>query len=216
MDQLTIIFAIGLDILMITYTLWVLSLNRNGKIPWLIGLIMILWLFVIHFLLSWRIIFPETMNGLIFLMIIFGYVWLIWVVWYLIPGVRKMISELSQEQLLLMQWIRIFFWANFLMLAAYQILPMIFWVIDGWTHISAGFFGIIAAYTASKKLYANSRIIFANIFGIVDIIIVASTIALLLLPEITPYSSMMYAVFLPAPLWFWFHIVSLYRVFKGK
>lgn len=216
MDQFTIIFAIGLDILMIIYTLWVVSLNRNGKMSWIIGFIMILWLWVIHFLLSWRIIFPESINWFIFLMIIFWYVWFIWIVWCLIPGVRKLISELSQEQLLLMQWVRVFFGANFLMLAAYELLPTLFGVIDGWTHISAGFFALIAAFTVSKKIYANSRVLFANIFGLVDIIIVASTIALVLLPVITPYSAMMYAVFLPAPLWFWFHIVSLYRVFRGK
>lgn len=29
-----VISAIALDVLMIVYTLWVLSLNQNGKMPW--------------------------------------------------------------------------------------------------------------------------------------------------------------------------------------
>lgn len=45
-----------------------------------------------------------------------------------------------------------------------------------------------------------------------DILVVASTLALVLLPQIGAHHPMMYAVFLPAPLWLCAHLVSLWRL----
>jgi hypothetical protein len=112
----------------------------------------------------------------------------------------------------MLQGVRIFFGAGFLMQAAQGQLPQTFGIIDGWTHITAGFLGLATAFTVSKQLYGKSRIIFANLFGLTDILIVASSLALILLPELRPHHIMMYAVFLPAPLWLWFHLVSLWKL----
>ncbi|MCX7218879.1 MAG: hypothetical protein NTY70_08030, partial [Burkholderiales bacterium] len=62
----------------------------------------------------------------------------------------------------------------------------------------------------------NRRAWFANLFGLTDILIVASTLALILLPQIGPHHPMMYAVFLPAPLWLWFHLVSIWKLLRGE
>jgi hypothetical protein len=39
---------------------------------------------------------------------------------------------------------------------------------------------------------------------------------LVILDDITPHGSMMYAVFLPAPLWLWFHLISMYKLLQDK
>ena len=211
-----VLSAIALNVFMIVYTLWVLSLDTSGKMPWSIGAALFVWLCGLHFFIVNQLLFPQNISGITFLIIIFAAVGLVGLMLFSIPAIRKRLLELTQEQLMLMQGIRVFFGAGFLMQAAQSHIPLTFGVIDGFTHITASFLGLIAAFTASKKLYGNSRILFANIFGLADILIVASSIALILLPELGPHHTMMYAVFLPAPLWLWFHIISLWKLLNDK
>jgi hypothetical protein len=98
------------------------------------------------------------------------------------------------------------------MMASIGSLPRTFGIMDGWTHIAAGFFGLIAAFALARGADRVRLAWFANIFGVADILVVASTLSLVLLPTLTPYRTMMYAVFLPAPLWLWFHIVSIWKL----
>lgn len=207
-----VLSAIALDVLMIIYTLWVLSLNTSGKIPWTIGAGLFVWLCGVHFFIANQLVFPQNISGITFLITIFAAVGLVGLMLFSIPAIRKRLLDLTQEQLMLMQGIRVFFGAGFLMHAAQSHIPLTFGVIDGFTHITAGFLGLVAAFTVSKNLYGKSRVLFANIFGLADILIVASSIALVLLPELGPHHTMMYAVFLPAPLWLWFHVISLWKL----
>lgn len=207
-------FAIGLDVAMIIYTLWVLSLGKPGRLLFNIGLALFVWLGLLHFGLSSRSLFPEDISGIAFLGIIFAAVGAVGALLLLIAPVRRLLLGLSQKQLLLLQGIRVFFGANFLMQASLGILPLSFGIVDGWTHISAGFFGLIAAFTLAADEDGIRRAWFANLFGLMDILVVASTLALLLLPSITPHHGMMYAVFLPAPLWLWFHLISIRKLLK--
>jgi hypothetical protein len=206
-------FAIGLDIVMIIYTLWVISLGKeNGKLPVDIGIGMLAWLASLHVGLSTKNIFPAELSGIVFLVIIFVAVGAVGGLLFLVPQIRNRLLELDQQQLMLMQGIRVFFGANFLMMASIGSLPRTFGIMDGWTHIAAGFFGLIAAFALARGADRVRLAWFANIFGVADILVVASTLSLVLLPTLTPYRTMMYAVFLPAPLWLWFHIVSIWKL----
>lgn len=212
-------FMIGLDIMMIIYTLWVLSLGKSArKLPIGIGLGMLTWLVLLHWGLSTQSIFPADISGLAFLAIIFIAVGIVGALLFMVPPIRQQLLALDQQQLLLMQGIRVFFGASFLILGGLGNMPLMFGILDGWTHISAGFLGLIAAFSIARGSVSAAagvrRAWFANIFGLVDILIVASTLSLLLLTELTPHHSMMYAVFLPAPLWLWFHIVSITKLIR--
>lgn len=209
-------FAIGLDVAMIIYTLWVLSIGKSGRPLLNIGLALFAWLGLLHLGLSTHSLFPADISGIAFLGIIFAAVGVVGAMLLLIAPVRRLLLDLSQKQLLLLQGIRVFFGANFLMQASLGILPLGFGIVDGWTHISAGFFGLIAAFTLAADKEGIRRAWFANLFGLMDILVVASTLALLLLPSITPYHAMMYAVFLPAPLWLWFHLISIWKLLKER
>jgi hypothetical protein len=123
---------------------------------------------------------------------------------------------LDQRQLLLLQGIRVWFGAAFLMQASLGILPKEFGIVDGFTHVGAGFFGLVAAFSISSDLQGARLAWFANLWGLIDILIVASTLALVLLPRIGPHHSMMYAVFLPAPLWLWFHVISIWKLVRKE
>ncbi|AZP12426.1 hypothetical protein [Undibacterium parvum] len=208
---------LGLDVLMIVYTLWALSIFKPlGKLGLGIAVGMLVWLGVLHLALSSESLFPKDISGIAFLAIIFAGVGLVGALLFLIPSIRNLLLSLDQRQLMLLQGIRAFFGGTFLMFASLGVLPQAFGIIDGFTHIGAGFFGLIAAFSVASAVQGNRRAWFANIFGLTDILIVASTLALILLPQIGPHHPMMYAVFLPAPLWLWFHLVSIWKLLRGE
>ena len=135
-------FMIGLDLTMIIYTLWVISLGKSaGKLPVGIGVAMVAWLGLLHLGLSTKSIFPADISGPVFLAIIFLGVGAVGALLLLVPPVRQGLLALDQEQLLLMQGIRVFFGANFLMQGGLGNMPLLFGILDGWTHIAAGFLG---------------------------------------------------------------------------
>ncbi|MFZ5875556.1 MAG: hypothetical protein ACOYXU_04010 [Nitrospirota bacterium] len=206
-------FMMGLDVVMVIYTLWVLSLAKSSaKLRTGIGVALVAWLALLHLELSAKRVFPADISGVAFLMIIFLFVGVVGAALLVFTPVRRLLLDLEQRHLLLLQGIRVFFGATFLMQASLGILPTGFGIADGLTHIGAGFFGLIAAFSLAAGVEGARRAWFANIFGLVDILIVASTLALVLLPDIGPHHSMMYAVFLPAPLWLWFHVVSIWKL----
>lgn len=206
---------IGLDILMIFYTLWVLSIGKTSVTTrGLIGVALLLWLAILSFGLISQRLFPADVSGMTFLIIIFVAVGAVGALLLLVAPVRRLLLSLEQRQLLLLQGIRVMFGATFMMQAATGALPLDFGILDGYTHIGAGFFGLIAAFSVAANIAGRRRAWFANIFGLADILIVASTLALILLPQIGPHHSMMYAVFLPAPLWLWFHLISIWKLLR--
>jgi hypothetical protein len=210
-------FAILLDLMMILYTSWVISLgDKSGRLPIGIGIGMLSWLGLLHLGLSTKSIFPENISGIAFLIIVFIAVGAVGALLLMVTPVRNRLLALDQKQLLLLQGIRVFFGANFLMQASLGGLPQTFGILDGWTHIAAGFLGLIAAFTLAINADGERRAWFANIFGVIDILIVASTIALVLLPTIKPHHPIMYALFLPGPLWLWFHLVSMWKLSQAN
>ncbi|AVP96413.1 hypothetical protein C7S18_04035 [Ahniella affigens] len=204
---------IGLDVLMIVYTLWVLSTHKTlGRMGAAIAAALLGWLLLLHVGLSGEHLFPSDISGPPFLAVIVGGVAGVGGLLWLITPIRKLLLSLDQRQLLLLQGIRVFFGAGFLAQASLGHLPQTFGIIDGITHIGAGFFGLVAAFSVAAGIDGNRRAWFANLFGLADILIVASSLALILLPDIGPHHSMMYAVFLPAPLWLWFHLISIWKL----
>lgn len=205
--------AIALDLIMIAYSLWVVSLSKPSPVlRFKLGTALIAWLIPLHLGLSSKQVFPADISGIAFLIIIFGFVGVVGAVLLSISPLRVLLFSLEQKYLLLFQGIRVFFGAGFLTQAILGNLPTVFGILDGWTHIAAGFFGLIAAFSLAANHAGVRRAWFANVFGLVDILVVASSLALILLPKLTPYHPMMYAVFLPAPLWLWFHIISIWKL----
>lgn len=208
---------VALDALMIVYTLWCLSFTEStGRIRAFIGIGLVGWLVLLHTGLSRQILFPSDISGITFLVVIFVAVGAVGLILFAIPSLRRELLALDQRQLMLLQGIRVFFGAAFLMQAGTGVLPQTFGILDGFTHIGAGFFGLIAAFSVAAGLQGRRRAWFANLFGLTDILIVASTLALILLPQVGPHHSMMYAVFLPAPLWLWAHLISIGKLVCGE
>ena len=97
-------FMIGLNMVMVVYTLWVLSLGKStARLRIGIGAAMVAWLALLHLGLSTKSIFPADISGVVFLMIIFLFVGVVGVALFVFTPVRRLLLDLDQKQLLLLQ-----------------------------------------------------------------------------------------------------------------
>lgn len=203
---------LGLDTAMIIYTLAIfVAGGMTRRTAAIIGTVSAAWLVVLRALLSNGQPFPEDISGTGFYAIILIGVVLFGGLMFGPPELRSTFANMDQTWLLAPQGIRVFFGATFLLWAGEDILPRTFGIIDGFTHVSAGLLGLAAALAASRT---NGKTLpwIANLFGLGDILVVATSIAYVLLADIGPHHPMMYAVFAPAPVWLWLHVVSIYRL----
>lgn len=208
---------LALDALMILYTLWVLSLNpRTSHYRGLIAAAMFGWLAVLYGLLSTQSLFPKDISSVTFYSSILIGVGIFGAILFGVGRIRAFILLADQQQLMMFQGIRVYFGAVFLIQGGLGLLPATFGLIDGLTHISAGFFGLIAACCIASGAAGRRRAWFANAFGLADILIVATSLAFVLLNDIGPHHPMMYAVFLPAPLWLCAHVLSIYKLVEDR
>ncbi len=155
--------------------------------------------------------FPTSKIG--FLIAILGFAMSITLVTLLSP-LRKALFKVPQEFLLMPQGLRVFFGAGFLVEASLGIIPTTFGILDGVTHITAAFYALFAAILLRSR-WSSRRVIFtSNLFGLVDILIVACGIPLAILGEISIHHNMMYAAFFAAPIFFTLHVVSIYKAIQ--
>lgn len=115
---------IGLDVLMVVYSLWILSTVKPlGKLGPAIAASMLCWLLALHWGLANERLFPKDISGLAFLAIIFAAVGIVGAVLLFVPQIRRLLFGLGQQELMLLQGIRVFFGATFLMHASFGVLP---------------------------------------------------------------------------------------------
>lgn len=120
--------------------------------------------------------------------------------------------NMSQELLLLPQAFRMFFGAGFIVEAVYGIMPAIYGVIDGVLHITTAFLATTLAIWVARGCKCYNSLIIVNIFGLLDIVIVAYGISFFILSDIGGHHNVFYAVFFAAPIFIWLHLISLYKV----
>ncbi len=209
--------AIGLDAAMIVFTLAILQaggLSRRTTLA--MGVVGFGWLAALFVLFSNDAPFPDDISGPGFYAVVLGGVGLTGVLLLGPGGLRSTLVAIDQTWLLGPQGIRVFFGAMFLVWAGEGVLPRTFGLVDGLTHLSAGFLGLIAAWSLGRAPTSTMWAWLANVFGLVDILVVATSVAFILLADIGPHHPMMYAVFAPAPVWLWLHVISLYRLVRPR
>jgi glyoxylase-like metal-dependent hydrolase (beta-lactamase superfamily II) len=172
------------------------------------------WLALLHVGLSRGTLFPRELGGVAFLGAVLAGVGLVGGL-LSVPPVRAAVARLADDQLLKLQGVRLAFGAAFFIQGLTGSLPRAFGVADGVTHMAAGALGLAAAAAIRGGPGGRRLAWIANLFGLVDIAVVLTTIALVLLPKMGPNHPMMQAVFLPAPFWFWWHVHSLLRLARA-
>ena len=125
----------------------------------------------------------------------------------------KALLALPQEFLLLPQAFRMFFGAGFLVEAVFGIIPQGYGAVDGVLHIVTAFLATTLAIYVARGAKVSKSLVMVNLFGLLDIVIVAYGIAFFILSDIGTEHNVFYAVFFAAPIFIWLHLISLYKVY---
>ena len=199
--------AIGLDVAMIAYTAWHLTRSGFSRLYVLLGICVgLAWLGVLAGVLLPGDLLPPNVSGAAFFTVVLAFVGLVGLGFLFL---RRGFLELSHRALLIPQGVRVYFGANFLIWGGLGVLPQTFGILDGLTHATAGFLALLAASEVDEHPTPLTWV--ANLFGLADILVVATTLAFVLLPQLGTSHPMMFAVFLPAPVWLWLHLFALYK-----
>ncbi len=121
----------------------------------------------------------------------------------------------GHEWLLVPQGMRAFFGVAFLIQGVTGTMPPAFAIADGFTHIAAAVLALWTSWMLNKGYFGTRALWFTHLFGLLDIVVVAAGIAFVLLPQIGPYHSVMYAAFFAAPIFIALHLLSLWRLLSA-
>ena len=128
----------------------------------------------------------------------------------------KALLALPQEFLLLPQAFRMFFGAGFIIEAVFDIIPAGYGAVDGILHIATAFLATTLAIYVARGAKVTKSLVLVNLFGLLDIVVVAAGIAFFILGDIGIEHNVFYAVFFAAPIFIWLHLISLYKVYKDN
>lgn len=174
-----------------------------------------IWLIVLIWSVSGEHLLKENTSEIGFFIILLSFVAAISTATLLTP-LRSALVGIPHEFLLLPQGLRVFFGAGFLIEAALAIIPPAFGIVDGISHITAAFLALTAAIIHKSHWRNRHSLWAANLFGLLDIIVVAIGIAFFLLQKIGPHHNVMYAAFFAAPVFISMHVISIYKLLVEK
>jgi len=158
-------------------------------------------------------ILPESISGLtLFSTILLGVVLSGFFFYFL----KNEFLNLPQELLLLPQAFRMFFGAGFIIEAVFKIMPINYGVIDGILHITTAFLSLTLAIYIARGCKCVKSLLLVNLFGLLDVLVVAGGISFVILEEIGSAHNVFLAVFFAAPIFIWLHLISIYKMFFNK
>jgi len=151
----------------------------------------------------------PSMSGILYFVVILVVVSIFGALLFFSP-IGKALDSLSHEYLLAAQGLRALFGANFIAQAGLGLMPLGAGLLHGGMHVGTGVFSLFAAILFLKKSnYAKHAIIFANVFGLSDVLITAIDISFISFNEMGVDHSMNFAVFFAAPVYMLLHLVAL-------
>ncbi|HFQ61460.1 MAG TPA: hypothetical protein ENK39_04070 [Epsilonproteobacteria bacterium] len=135
---------------------------------------------------------------------------------FVLSPLFKALVTLPQEFLLMPQAFRMFFGAGFIIEAVFGIIPAGYGAVDGILHIATAFLATTLAIYVARGAKVTKSLVLVNLFGLLDIVVVAAGIAFFILGDIGIEHNVFYAVFFAAPIFIWLHLISLYKVYKDS
>lgn len=206
-------YVITLNLVLAGFILEVLRRSGAGKSLRLgVATAFVTWMLLLGWGIGGHHFFPDHISGMAFFVIILSAVAVVAAAMLFFPPLKRVLANAPQELLLLTQGLRVFFGAGFLIQAALGLLPLRFGISDGMTHVIAAFLALKAGLLLVKGGHNRFELWFANLFGLLDIVVVALGISFMLLDIMTPYHNMMYVVFFAAPLFLGLHLVSMMKL----
>ncbi|NOU39040.1 MAG: hypothetical protein HOO89_10025 [Ferruginibacter sp.] len=198
-------------------TLWLLKIGRATQTTkWVFGLISIVWIIFIHFVFSNKLLIPIDISGGAFYALTLSSATLVLVFLYFSP-LKKIFDNISQENIQIVQGLRVFVASGFLMEGVLQVIPAWFSIMDGFLHVSSGFLALLASIAVVKNKSSKNQLLWlANIVGVLDIVIIVTSISLVVWKDLGAFHNMQYVVFYTGVLLLWFHIISISKLIKSN
>ena len=208
-ESLTTVYVLIMDVLLATVLLWVLHANgATSRMLAAVGAGAALWLGFMVWGIGGQNLFQADIGSWAFFAILLcGVVGVL--VLFMATRLGALLSKGGQEFLLLPQGLRAFFGAGFLVEGALGVMPRDFAVLDGLTHITAAVLALMTALMLARRQVGLGAVWLTNLFGLVDVVVVAAGIAFVLLPQIGPHHNVMYAALFAAPIFIALHLLSL-------
>jgi len=214
--SITTYYILALNGILVLALLLLLKIGKASKSTISItGLVLFLYIAFEHWGIGGQNIFAENISGTTFFVIILGGAVLGNGLLYL--TLRKPFFNLSQEHLQMTQGLRIFVSAGFFTEAALGIIPLGFGIMDGFMHAVSAFLALIAATLYVKNsVYKNKVLWMANIVGVLDILVIVTSICFFVWKDIGPNHNMQYVVFFGGVIFLWIHYVSIFKLLKSS
>lgn len=214
--DITTYWVLFVCIVSLVVFLSLMSIGSASKAKLILGGILFSGLIVFaHWVFDGQRLFPPDMTGGAFYLIILAGAAAVVVLYY--ATVRKEFFNLSQEHLQMAQGVRVFVGGGFLMEGVLDVIPGWFSILDGYFHIASGFLALVAAIAFLKNhAFRYQMLWLANIVGLLDIMVIITSICFLVWPALGPHHNMMYVVFVAGPLLLWIHFVSIQKLLASN
>ena len=207
----TTLYIIIMEVALVFTILKMLKHNNTDKKTMKIAFaIFSVWLVAVLLLFGNNSILANDISSLtLFILVLVG----VALAGLALSPIFKALIALPQEFLLLPQAFRMFFGAGFIVEAVFDIIPAGYGAVDGILHITTAFLATTLAIYVARGAKITKSLIMVNLFGLLDIVVVAGGIAFFILADIGVDHNVFYAVFFAAPIFICLHLISLYKVY---
>lgn len=212
----TTYWVIGVNITFLLATFWLLKTGKASQTTkWIFTIGSIAWMFFIHYAFSNKAIIPISISGGAFYALTLTSATFVLVLFYFSP-LKKIFDAIPQENIQIAQGFRVFVASGFLMEGVLNVIPGWFSIMDGFLHVTSGFLALIAAIAVvQNKRSKNGLLWIANLVGVLDIVIIVTSINFIVWKELGAFHNMQYVVFYTGVLLLWFHFVSISKLMKS-
>ncbi|MDW3193763.1 MAG: hypothetical protein R8G66_15435 [Cytophagales bacterium] len=184
------------------------------RAQWTVGISFTVMILIVHWIFGGQHMIPPTISGGAFYLIILIGASVGVGLFYVTSN--KIFEALSQEHLQIVQGLRVFVGAGFLMEGVVGVIPAWFSILDGYFHITSGFLALVAAIAFIKKHRSARTLLWsANIIGLLDIFTIITSICFLVWEDLGPFHNMNYVVFIAGPVLLWLHFVSIRKLLRS-
>ncbi|MDX2173873.1 MAG: hypothetical protein SFY56_12190 [Bacteroidota bacterium] len=211
----TTLWTMVVNIAFMFGALWLLKKgNASSTLKTIFTVFSVIWIAFIYSVINNKLIISPNISGAIFYAITLVSASAVLLFFFKSP-LKIVFDSIKQEDIQWVQGMRVFVAAGFLMEGAVGVIPAWFSVMDGYLHVTSGFFALIAAIAVLKNSpIKNTLLWLANLIGLIDIVIIVTSINFVVWKEIGPFHNMQTVVFYTGVLLLWFHLISILKLLK--
>lgn len=213
----TSVWTIAVNIAFLLGFLWLLKQGGASSTHRAIfGAISVIWIIFINYLTMNKLLIPVDISGSVFYPITLLTAALVLLFFYFSP-IKKVFDNVKQVDIQWVHGIRVFVASGFLMEGVVGVIPGWFSVMDGYLHVTSGFLALIAAIAVLKNQQNMKTLLWlANLVGLIDIVIIVTSINFVVWQSIGPFHNMQTVVFYAGVILLWLHLVSIRKLIFNR